>query len=316
MVRRTHLCYRSSLHTFRSQENVSTLTFSPSETALLYSAEANAPNNTSDDPYAKYRYKPTLGEGFSGKKQPHFFLLRWNPSSQPDPSNLVPRLYEIRPEHDSILFGQGVFSSSPEETTIYATGYEYTPDGKLLGLKGCFNRPFGIWELHFETQLNGHGDDNDEKKRDLIIHLAHKISDANSSRSPRVVEEDSKSVLYWLSSDAGGPHISTASLHSLDITTSNTTSSEVSSVARIVLPIPETVGTGFPGLYPPFNLPTRCFMQSEANPLELVVQSQWGSRTTIISINCSTGAVKDLTPSDPGKSNFNRPPSSPSLNYG
>ncbi len=269
------------------------MAFSPSETALLYTAEANATSNTKDDPYAKYRYKPTLGEGFNGKKQPHLFLLRWNPPTQTDLSNLTPLLYEVDLEKNKILFGQGVFSSSQEEDIIYATGYEYTPNGRLLGIKGCFNRPFGIWELHLQTHSN---DDKDEKKRDLIISSAHKISDTNSSRSPRILQEGSKGILYWLSSDAGGPHISTASLHSLDLSSSKGVS------PRTVLPVPKVVGTDFPGFYPPFNLCTRAFLQPEDGPVELVAQSQWGSRTTIISINCSTGNVKDLTPPDSGQS--------------
>jgi len=104
------------------------------------------------------------------------------------------------------------------------------------------------------------GDKNDEKKHDLIIQSAHKVSGTDASRSPRILQEGSKSILYWLSSDTGGPHISTASVQSLDITTSDPISPEVSSMTRTVLPVPQEVGTGFPGFYPPFNFPTCPFL--------------------------------------------------------
>lgn len=278
------------------------MTFSPSETALLYTAEANAPRNTSDDHYAKYRYKPSFGEGFGGKKRPHFFLLRWNSPTDLNPSTLKPRLYEIHPENDDVLFGQGIFFSTPEETTIYATGYEYTPNGRLLGIKGCFNRPSGIWELRFQSQTDDDRDNSNEKKLDLSIYSARKISDTNSGRSPRILHADSKSTLYWLSSNAGGPHISTASLQSLDITSLDAISLEIASRTRTVVPIPKGNEIDFPGLCPPFNLVPHAFLRPENGPVELITQSQWGSRTVILSISPFTGSIKNLTPSDPGES--------------
>ncbi|KAF9449698.1 alpha/beta-hydrolase [Macrolepiota fuliginosa MF-IS2] len=287
---------------FYLDEYLSTLIFSPSETALLYTAEANAPHVTPDDPYAKYRYRPSFGEGFGGKKRPHFFLLRWSSPTTPDPPAPKPTLYEIHPENDDLLFGQGIFFPTPEETTIYATGYEFTPNGRLLGIKGCYNRPFGVWELHFQKQTDDDHDNSDEKKHDLIIYSARKISDTNSGRSPRILQEDSRSILYWLSSNAGGPHISTASLQALDITSLDAISPEIASRTRTVLSAPKVKGSDFPGLYPPFNLPTRAFLQPEYGPAELITQSQWGSRTVILSISPSTGAIKNLTPPDPGQS--------------
>ncbi|KAF5347238.1 hypothetical protein D9756_009923 [Leucocoprinus leucothites] len=284
---------------FYLDEYLSTLTFSPSETALLYTAEANGPQNSPDDPYAKYRYKPSFGEGFGGKKRPHFFLLRWRAPADTNPLTLKPTLYEIHPENDDVLFGQGTFLPTPEETTIYATGYEFTPNGRMLGIKGCFNRPFGIWELRFQTQSDDDHDNNDEKKHDLIIYSARKISDTKSGRSPRIFQEDSQSTLYWFSSDAGGPHMSTTSLHSLDTTSLDAISPEITSRTRIVIPIPEAPGPDFPGLCPPFNLPNQPFLQPNGGPTEIIVQSQWGSRTTILSLSPSTGAVKNLTPPGP-----------------
>lgn len=275
------------------------MTFSPSETALLYTAEANAPKNTPDDPYAKFRYKPSLGEGFGGKKRPHFFLLRWRTPTDPDLSTLKPTLYEIHPETDGTLFGQGIFFPNSEENIIYATGYEYTPNGRLLGVKGCFNRPFGIWELRLQKQIDNDG--NDEKKHDLTIDSARKISGQNSSRSPRIVKEGSKIILCWLSSDAGGPHVSTTSLQSLEITSPDSISPDNASKIRTVVPIPNVKEAEFPGLYPPFNLPSLPFLYQD-DSVEVITQSQWGSRNTILSISLANGTVKNLTPPEPGQS--------------
>lgn len=281
-------------------EYLSTLTFSPSETALLYTAEANDTQNSANDPYAKFRYRPNFGEGFSGKKCPRFFLLRWRAPTDPNLPTLKSTLYEMHPKIDNVLFGQGIFFQDPEETTIYATGYESMPNGRMLGIKGCFNRPFGIWELRFQAQSKDACVTNDDKKHDLIICSAKKISDTNSGRSPRILQEDTKSTLYWLSSAAGGPHLSTTSLHSLDIMPLDAMSPEVSSRTRTVVPIPEVSGPDFPGLYPPFSLLTRPFLQQSSGPADIIIQSQWGSRTTILSVSSSTGVVKTLTPPDPG----------------
>lgn len=271
------------------------MTFSPSETAFLYTAEANDTQNSSHDPYAKFRYRPNFGEGFSGKKHPHFFLLRWRAFKDPNLLTLKPTLYEIHPKIDNVLFGQGVF---PEETTLFATGYEFTPDARMLGIKGCFNRPFGVWELHLEAQSEDVYATTDDKKRDLIICSARKISDTNSGRSSRILQEGTKNTLYWFSSAAGGPHVSTTSLHSLDIMSLDAISPEISSRTRTVVPIPKASGSDFPGLYPSFSLLVCPFLQQKDGPADIIIQSQWGSRTTILSVSSSTGAVKHLTPPD------------------
>ncbi|KAJ3573227.1 hypothetical protein NP233_g2564 [Leucocoprinus birnbaumii] len=282
---------------FYLDEHLSTLVFSPSETALLYTAEANGPQSKSEDPYAKFRYKPNFGEGYGGKKRPRFFLLRWNEPGDADPSKTSkPILYEIHTEADNVLLGQGIFYPNGDETTIYATGYEFTPNGRMLGIKYCFNRPFGIWELRFKAQSSEENNKGDEKKRDLIVHSARKISGTNSARSPRIRQENNQSVLYWFAANSGGPHMSTSSLHSLDITSLDSVSPEET---KTVIPIPEAPGPDFPGLYPPFNLPNYPFLKLDDGTTEIILQSGWGSRNTILSISPSTGAVKQLTPPGP-----------------
>ncbi|KAF8425066.1 hypothetical protein L210DRAFT_3653253 [Boletus edulis BED1] len=72
---------------FSPSDHLGSLSFTPSETALIYTAEANSETTE----------------------------------------------------------GQATFVT---ETRLYVTGYEQTGDGKLLGVKHCFNRPTAsIWEL-------------------------------------------------------------------------------------------------------------------------------------------------------------------------
>ncbi|EKM77251.1 hypothetical protein AGABI1DRAFT_122246 [Agaricus bisporus var. burnettii JB137-S8] len=282
---------------FYLDDYLSTLAFSPSETALLYTAEGNSPTNTTDDPYAQFRYKPSFGEGFGGKRQPRLFLLRWRGPQNANMNNNTPpkpQLFEIKLAFDNVLFGQGVFFPNAEENVIYATGYEYTSNGRLLGIKGCFNRPFGIWELQFEESDM----ESEEKKRDLVVFSARKISDKKSGRSPRVLVEDSKVTLYWLSSDAGGPHISTTAILSTEVTRTNAPTEIRPHIRSVVPTIPVANSIDFPGLYPPFNLCSSPFLQLEAFPSRLIIQSQWGSRTTILSISVLDGSIKDITPPD------------------
>lgn len=265
---------------------------------MLYTAEANAPTNTSDDPYAKFRYKPSFGEGFSGKKQPRFFLLRWRGLKDPHDAPSKPQFFEIKPEADDVLFGQGVFLPCAEENIIYATGYEYTPNGRLLGIKGCYNRPFGIWELCFREPDVNSNDAEKEKKLDLIIYSARKISDQNSGRSPRILVEGSKTTLYWLSSNAGGPHLSTTAIEFIEITQPKGTPTETGPQSAVLVPV--TQSGDFPGLYTAFNLSSRPFLQSGVSSSKIIIPSNWGSRTTLLSVSAVDGSIKDLTPPDPG----------------
>lgn len=133
----------------RSTGELKTPSFSPSENTFLYSAEAKEPReeektSLETDSYARFRYMPTFGEGFSGKKRPTLNVLRWdtaNSESQKASSTLL--FLFIPPEH-AILLGQAVLAA---DNRIFATGYEYMKSGRLLGLLGSFNRPQSIWEM-------------------------------------------------------------------------------------------------------------------------------------------------------------------------
>lgn len=190
-----------------SPEFISSLSFSPTETSILYIAEGNPP--VTDDPYQKFRFTPQFGEGMAGKRQPTIFIFRWSDTPGQDPTRKITSLSVPAPA----LFGQAVFS--PHANTIYATGYEYTSDHRLLGVQYCNNRPSGIWELKSPLLDTDPADESPTLKCS-----ARKLTPSNiSCRSPRVSSHEGRSSLIWLSSPTGGAHAATSVLYSLDITT-------------------------------------------------------------------------------------------------
>lgn len=263
-------------------EHLSSLAFSPSETSLVYTAEANAPKDTGD-PYHRFRYTPHFGEGIAGKKRPTLFIYTW---SRVDQTRKLTALSVSSPA----LFGQAIFS--PDGNTIYATGYEYTTDGRLLGVKGCLNRPSGIWQLSVpSTTPTG------EELLQTVSSTVKKLTPSHlSCRSPRILSHNGASTLFWLACHTGGAHASTSMLYSYDIAAG-------SSVNGVGTPLVDLVfdphdGT-FPGLFPDFNLPLLPFVHpaSLSGP-GLVTHSTWRSRSTVLLISTNDGAVTDLTPED------------------
>ncbi|KAG1733832.1 hypothetical protein EDB19DRAFT_1192506 [Suillus lakei] len=129
---------------------LSSLSFSPSKTSLVYTAEAS--RNTDDDPYNKFRYTPHFGEPSRTKKRPTIFLFRLTRSptftraTKQDLSLFALSL--AQPTQTPVLFTQATFAM---EDIIFASGHERTKDGRLLGAKGCFKRPMGIWQLTLPT---------------------------------------------------------------------------------------------------------------------------------------------------------------------
>ncbi|KAF8638353.1 hypothetical protein AX17_002255 [Amanita inopinata Kibby_2008] len=272
---------------FYSDEFLSSLQFSPLESSLLYIAEQNSPS-TDQDPFAKFRYTPSFGEGLSSFKRPAIFILAWSSESQS-------RLYQLSPiptetPNITIHFGQAAFSPSLGSSEIYATGYETTQDGRLLGIKYCLNRPFGIWRIPFSLS-------HQDTSNDRLVTLectAHKLTPSTlSCRSPRTFLSPSGPKLVYLSSPSGGPHLSTSSLHLVDL------SSPSLSTKTLVDTILEPGPDGFPGLYPSFSLlPSPSFLVSHPTWDEprIITQSTWGSRTAVILISTKDGSVVNLTP--------------------
>ncbi|RDB17643.1 Acylamino-acid-releasing enzyme [Hypsizygus marmoreus] len=281
----------TSLEVTDTHEFVASLSFSASESYLLYIAEGNLPS-ISDDPYQKFRFTPQFGEGIAGKRRPTIFVFTWDNAASVEVPR-TPKLVSLSVS-PSALFGQAIFS--PNSNKVYATGYEYTPDHRILGVKGCFNRPSGIWEINLPSSLALVDIADDASSLECS---ASKLTPSNlSCRSPRIVSSNGKTSLLWLSCPSGGAHAATSLLYSLDIT-------NPTSVEDIGVPLVDSVskpdGNEFPGLYPDYNLPIVASLQPSDDFVSYVVtHSTWGSRNTVVLVSSSDGSVKDLTP-DAGK---------------
>lgn len=264
-----------------TSDHLSSLSFSPSETSFLYTAEAKAPS-TQTDPYERFRFVPQFGEGLAGKKRPTIYIFRWDASSANSPTTLTELSIHVPV---TVLFGQATFSPDTEDK-IYSTGYELLTDGRLLGVKGCHNRPTGIWELTLPLV---------DSFEAIVECTARKLTPSYlSCRSPRVLTYQGSSRLFWLSDPTGGPHAATTSLHSLEIHSGNTDAS-----VALIDTVRDPRADGFPGLYPGFNLPALPFLRLKSGP-HIVTHSTWGSRSTVLLVSTSDGQVKDLTPDTDG----------------
>ncbi len=270
----------------RDVEFISSITFSPSETSLLYIAEKNPPSS-SDDSFAKFRYTPSFGEGLPSFKRPGIFILQW--SKDEAKSSTEPKLYHLSVPTKNVHFGQVIYHT---DTELYATGYESTPDGRLLGIKYCFNRPFGIWRISVTSNTS----DLDEYSTKECT--ADKLTPSHlSCRSPRIFISSAGTKLAYLSSETGGPHASTNSLGVFDLPLlSDSPSAQPKTLVPIVQdPDPKS----FPGLYPPWTLSSSFIVNHPNwNAPKIVVSSTWRSRNTILLIDTQTGQIIDLTPLD------------------
>lgn len=222
----------------------------------MYTAEALVENDDTD-PYAKWRYKPDLGEGLSGKRRPAAFIVHW------DDSNVtVSRI--VAPDH--LYLGQHIFSPfSPN--TLFASAYELQPDGRLLGVKGCFNRARGIWRVDLDS----------ERYPEKWNASLTKLTEADvSCRSPRVIGDQ----LVWLSESVAGSHASAATVDTLNLRTNET---------RTVLDVVEKpLEDGFPGLYAPALFPSSLVVSSDSKT-HVAVQSTYGSRTLVVLVSLDGG---------------------------
>jgi Acylamino-acid-releasing enzyme, N-terminal domain len=271
---------------------LATLAFSPSETSLVYTAEANAPENEGDDPFAKFRFLPDYGEGYIGRKRPTLFVMRWGPnvgsvdaSSGGDDCPTVQAISAPSATLNSVIsFGQAQFIA---DDTLLATGYEYCEDGKRLGIWACSNRPTAIWELRLDllTQASQVSSDT------LIATSAMKLSDSKQAcRSPHPIPDSN--AAFWLSHERGGPHASCFSLQRFNLKTRQTTT-----VIPVVDKIQESFLDGFAGLYEGIIL-ARPFVLSGGRTYLLTRTSQ-GSRAEVILIDLERSeSVVRLTPAE------------------
>ena len=264
-------------------EYISSLSFAPSESAILYTAEAKAPET--EDVFQRFRFNPDFGEGLSGKKRPAIFFFRWDVSNGASKSS--PSLVQLKTRED-VRFGQAIFSSSSDKI-IYATGYEFTSDGRILGVKGCFNRPSGIWQLRLSSIPTKEAPPEVTSK---------KISFADHScRSPRIIVHEGRSFLVWFGADVGGAHIACNRMYQHEITSDDSKELGVPDEAPFVGIIDTPESDGFPGLYPAYTLPKSASIQvSGSSQTYILLHSQWGSRTTVLRVSPIDESVKDLTP--------------------
>ncbi|KAK7684467.1 hypothetical protein QCA50_012414 [Cerrena zonata] len=265
--------------TFYGDDVFLALSFSPSEDALIYIAEINpgARDRKEGSPLAKYQFTPSLGEGYAGKKQPGIFLFTWNPTDT-TAKPTVKLLQPIDPPSQPTLFTQAVFVT---DRRIFAIGYEYTPDHRLLGIKFCTNRLAGLWEFIIPEV---------SAEEEILRCRAVKRTQASLSvRCPRVHFVDGNpSSLVWISNPVGGPHASCSTVHVCDLKT------DLWAEKVLVESVSNPQSDTFPGIFTT-TLPTEPFIVYN-NETFLVTGSAWRSRTTILLISLDTGKVNNLTP--------------------
>ncbi|KAF9035752.1 alpha/beta-hydrolase [Hymenopellis radicata] len=251
---------------FYADEYFGGLSFSPSEDAIIYVAEANAPKDVS-----KFAYSPSFGEGLTSKKRPTPFMLRILGNNEASLSALVTPAVD-----KTVSFGQFVFQDCPDSglqgTTMLATGYQRTSDDRTLGLLGCFNRPAAIWKLTLDGPLDNTG-------TPISLTVEQLTSSSISCRSPRVSPNGSA---VFISNALGGAHAGSTGLHLLG-------QSE---------PIVKTVwdpkdSNEFPGLFLGASLPTYPFVE---NGSWIVTHTTWGSRSRIVAISTTNSTISDITP--------------------
>jgi hypothetical protein len=93
------------------------------------------------------------------RKRPTILIVRWAPNGDtvdtPSGGNISPTVRAVSVPSSAtsesnaanISFGQAQFVT---DDTFFVTGYEYSEDGRRLGIKACFNRPTAIWELKLD----------------------------------------------------------------------------------------------------------------------------------------------------------------------
>jgi hypothetical protein len=275
-------------------DQLSTLAFSPSETSLVYIAEANAPENQGDDPFSKFRFLPDFGEGYVGRKRPTLFVARWAPNAESvDALSGVSRNPVVQgisvPSgicNSEVTFGQAQFIA---DDTLFVTSYDYTEDGKRLGIRACFNRPTAIWELKLDL------DNAVQEPSDTLLAIsATRLSDPQrASRSPRPIP--GTNAVLWLSHELGGPHASCFSMHKFDLQTRETTT-----IVPAVDKIQKDFMGGFAGLYVD-SLLARPFIRSGGRAYLLTRTSQC-SRLEVILVDLEQPeSVVQLTPAESGE---------------
>ncbi|KAH9053329.1 alpha/beta-hydrolase [Lactarius vividus] len=196
--------------------------------AFSTDAEANSP---ADDLFSKFRFLPNYGKRYVGWKRPTLFLARRAQNAESHAEGATPTVHGITlpaTSNASISFGQAQFVT---DDILLATGYEFSEDGRRLGIMAYYNRPTAMRELKLDLA------------QDAIVALsATKLSDpSRASRSPRPISGTSAAL--WLSHELGGPHASCFSLHKFALHAG--TAGAEAPTASVLIPVVDKIRDGF-----------------------------------------------------------------------
>ncbi|VDC02763.1 unnamed protein product [Peniophora sp. CBMAI 1063] len=269
---------------FYTDDFMGSISFSPSENSIVYLAEAKAPKATDDDPLAKFRYTPHLGEMLTDRKRPTIFVARW------DVEGGKPSIYPLEIAEDVRAKIPHMISNPRffDERTLVAIGHELTPSGQLPSVRWCHNRPTQVYKLSLTTTRP-----EDSPYEVLSVSDATSLSNPKkAARSPRVLKgkDGNHASLFWLEHERNGPHASCSRLvhWRADGHSARTLVNYVSAPSK----------DEFKGLFVGWALPTRPFVKFDGKTY-LICTANSGARTTVLLIDAEhTGDVYDLTPAD------------------
>ncbi|KAG8829241.1 hypothetical protein FRC17_006913 [Serendipita sp. 399] len=230
---------------FYGDATFSSLCFSPEENALLYTAEANPPEEDPKDPFKKFKFEQSYGETFIDRRRPTLFWLQWDSSRDAlYRSKPAAKLLKVNAKisktrklgafshelEDPPVFalGQAVFASLTGRSVL-ATAYLRSSGDRKLGIVYCTNRASIIVRMTLpnlptprpeegeETKANnGEKGKKSEEAVDIECHTVFSDYPARSPRVwfPRESDEVSNPVALWVSS-AKEPHGSCSRLHAM-----------------------------------------------------------------------------------------------------
>ena len=256
----------------------------------MYVAEANAPENNGDDLFSKFRFLPDYGERYGGRKRPTLFIARWAHSTESHGEGVTPSVRGITvptTPNTPVSFGQAQFVA---DDFLLATGYEFSEDGRRLGIRSCYNRPTAIWEIKLDLSLTSGPDDS------IVALSAAKVSDTSrASCSPRPIPGTTTAL--WLSHELGGPHASCFSVHKASLDTRDPSAATV--LVPVVDKIRDSFMEGFAGLYVD-SLLARPFIRTGGRAYLLTRTSQ-RSRLEVILVDLEQPeCIVRLTPAESG----------------
>ena len=204
------------------------------------------------------------------RRRPTLFVLRWTDLSS-ELVQLQPTFTDNDPKVQ-IFFGQAAFV---HDDLVIARGYEALPDGRVLGIVGCTNRPSAIWrfKLPFKT---GPSPRKESEAHDILAAPCARISEtARSARSPRVyLPKSGPPVVIWLSNRVGGAHAGLTRVHTATFQQDDTTIQHWYDVDCGSDPRQAP----FRGLFTDFLVPD-AFLSRVTG---VVLQSTWGTSRTLL----------------------------------